>query len=163
MKIVDIKSLTWYDISINVEYLYLLMGEIAMSNEEFQKTVLERLSGIQTDISGMKSDIKELQSDVSGMKSDIKELQSDVSGMKSDIKGLQTDVSGLKSDVMELRTDVKELKEKVNAIYDQTAVLTEFRTETNLKLDNIIEDNKSIHEILGEHEVAIRTLQRKPV
>jgi hypothetical protein len=28
-----------------------------------------------------------------------------------------------------------------------------------MKLENIIEDNKSIHEMLGEHEISIRTLR----
>lgn len=51
----------------------------------------------------------------------------------------------------------------MDAIFDQTTSLTEFRTEVNIKLDNLIEDNKSIHEMLGEHEIAIRTLRRRPV
>ncbi len=78
-----------------------------MSNEDFQKLVLEKLSGIET--------------------------------------------------------DVKEIKNQLNAVYEQTANLTEFRTESNSKLDALIENNKSIHEILGEHEISIRTLRRKPV
>lgn len=41
----------------------------------------------------------------------------------------------------------------------QIQVLEELR---NIKSDinDIIEDNKSIHEILGEHEISIRTLRR---
>ncbi|WIV11137.1 hypothetical protein [Proteiniborus sp. MB09-C3] len=33
--------------------------------------------------------------------------------------------------------------------------------ETNERLDNLIEENRFICEILGEHEVSIRTLRRR--
>lgn len=69
--------------------------------------------------------------------------------------------------VLEELKDLKEgqnrIEKKLDAVYDQTAILTEFRTEANMKLDSIIEDNKSIHEVLGEHEIAIRTIKRKIV
>jgi len=55
------------------------------------------------------------------------------------------------------------IEKKLDAVYNQTADLTEFRTETNMKLDRLLEDNKSIQEVLGEHEIAIRTLRRRPV
>ncbi|MCQ1528821.1 hypothetical protein [Lutispora saccharofermentans] len=72
---------------------------------------------------------------------------------------------------------LNKIDKEVNGIKNHTASLMEFRTEvnaqletinkrldtTNEKIDTIIEDNKSIHGLLGEHEVAIRTLRRKPV
>ena len=67
------------------------------------------------------------------------------------------------------------IEKKLDAVYNQTADLTEFKTETkssfekvNKKLDsidnrvsNLEEDAKSIKEILGEHEFSIRSLKRK--
>ena len=69
----------------------------------------------------------------------------------------------LKEGQKSLEEGQNRIEKKLDAVYDQTAFLTEFRTEANAKLDNIIEDNKSIHEMLGEHEVSIRTLRRRPV
>ena len=37
----------------------------------------------------------------------------------------------------ELKTDVKEIKEKMDNVYNQTADLTEFKTEVNMKLDEL--------------------------
>ena len=65
-------------------------------------------------------------------------------------------------------------EKKLDLVYDQTVILTEGYTEINTKLDNIdtkihkintrldilTDDFKSIHEILGEHEVSIRTLRK---
>ena len=47
----------------------------------------------------------------------------------------------------ELKVDVKELKEKIDNIYNQTADLTEFKTEVNTKLD-VLNDNISNIEIV---------------
>lgn len=61
----------------------------------------------------------------------------------------------------------KEIKTIVEAIDDRLDEMDgkngSRHSAINLKLDVLIEDNKSIHEILGEHEVSIRTLRRRPV
>lgn len=89
-----------------------------MTNEEFQKLVIEKLNSMDTKISSLENSMDE---------------------------------------------KIVPVGTKLDAVYEQTAGLTEFRTEVNAKLDFLIEDNKSIHELLGEHEVSIRTLRRKPV
>ena len=48
---------------------------------------------------------------------------------------MKKDISGLKNDVTELKNDVKIINGKMDAIYNHTADLTEFRTEVNDKLD----------------------------
>ena len=120
-----------------------------MSNEDFQRAVLSRFDRLDTELTGIKQEM-------SGMKKEITGMKTEMSGMKKDIFGLKTEVAGVK-------TKVTEIDVKLNAVYSQTAMLTEFKTEVNAKLDKIIEDNRSIYEILGEHEVAIRTLRRRPV
>lgn len=62
-----------------------------------------------------------------------------------------------------LESELNKQAEKQELIFNQTAKLTEYHSETMERLDSIREDQKSIHEILGGHEVAIRTLRRKPV
>ena len=46
-----------------------------------------------------------------------------------------------------IETDVKELKEKIDNVYNQTADLTEFKTEVNTKLD-VLNNNISNVEIV---------------
>lgn len=89
----------------------------------------------------------------------IKELGT----IKEDLGGLKEDVSSLKEGQIRLEVRLERVENKLDSVYDQTAILTEFRTETNQKLDNLIEENVSIHEIVGRHEVAISTLKRRAV
>lgn len=53
------------------------------------------------------------------------------------------------------------ISKRLDAVYEQTADLTEFRTALNEELDDIVENNKSVSEVIGEHEIAIRTLRRR--
>ena len=57
----------------------------------------------------------------------------------------------------------REMKRELKAINEQTAILTEFREESNTKLDTIIEENDILKELIGKHEVDIRRLQRRIV
>lgn len=113
-----------------------------MTNEEFQNLVLKELGSIKKDVSGLKQD---------------------VSGLKEDVSGLKSDVYSLKEGQARIEVRLERVENKLDAVHDQTAVLTEFRTESNIKLDNLLEDNKSIHEIVGRHEVSITTLKRRVV
>ena len=51
---------------------------------------------MQTDVKGMKEDIRVLQTDVEDMKEDIQVLQTDVKDMRADIRVLQTEIHNLK-------------------------------------------------------------------
>lgn len=113
-----------------------------MSNEEFQKLVLEELRSLKNDMSGLKEGQHKLEE-----------------GQRK----LEEGQHNLEAGQRRLEARVEKLENKLDAVYEQTAQLVEFRNEVNQKLDNIIEDNKSIHEILGEHEISIRTLRRRPV
>ena len=131
-----------------------------MKNEEFQNLVLNELKSLRTDVAGLKTDVVSLKEGQSSLQADVAGLKTDVAGLKTDVAGLKTDVAGLKTDVSSLKEGQARIESKLDAVYDQTAILTEFRTEVNMKLDYLVEDNKSIHEILGDHEVSIRTLNR---
>lgn len=49
----------------------------------------------------------------------------------------------------------------IKSINEETANLKEFMVETKQSLENIREDNKSIYEAIGKHEISINTLKRK--
>ena len=53
------------------------------------------------------------------------------------IEALTGKVDNVEKDIKGLKNDVSEIKQKVNAVNDQTANLTEFHTETIQKLENI--------------------------
>lgn len=128
-------------------------GGCKMSEER-----LERIEGLLTDLIGkvaivhrdnidIKEGQKQLQADVALLKGDVGELKEDVSGLKVDVGELKEDVSGLKVDVGELKADVAALKDG-QARMEQT-------------LEKMAQDQISICEMFGDHEIAIRTLRRR--
>ncbi|OPX44907.1 chromosome partition protein Smc [Ruminiclostridium hungatei] len=141
-----------------------------MTNEEFQILVLEELKGIKSDISDLKSGQGTLESGMRALEEGQKRLEGRQGALEEGQKRLEERQGALEEGQkrLEERQGVLDegqnrIENKLAAVYDQTAILTEFRTEANMKLDSLIEDNKSIHEMLGEHEISIRTLRRKPV
>lgn len=81
------------------------------------------------------------------MKSLMKEMSNGFEKVNKRLDKIETDVKGLKEGQEELKADVKELKEKIDNVYNQTADLTEFKTEVNTKLD-VLNDNISNIEIV---------------
>ena len=70
------------------------------------------------------------------------EILSILKEMQTDIRSLKEDVSTLKEDVLTLKEGQSRIESKLDGVVDQTADLTEFRTEMNMKLDSLkdIED-----------------------
>ena len=85
-----------------------------------------------------------------------------------------SELRALKDGMSKVAERQTSFEKKLDVVYDQTVRLSKYNTVINSKLnsintkvdninakvDNLAEDFKSIHEILGEHEVSIRTLRR---
>lgn len=78
-----------------------------------------------------------------------------------ELRGINEKINNLEGGQIRLENRLERLENKLDAVYDQTEMLTEFRTEAIIKLDKLMEDNRSFHEIIGRHEVDIATLKRK--
>jgi len=102
--------------------------------------------------------------------SEMKEILYRLTEMGQDIKGIKTDVAGLKTDVAELKTrmgnvetSLGQIQTRQEVIFEQTAGLLEFRTETKAILLDIQDSQLATSHILGEHEISIRNLRRRSV
>ena len=87
-------------------------------------------------------------------------VDENIGTLKGDVSTLKGDVSTLKSDVSTLKNDMAKSNRKLDAVFEQTAELLEFRTDITQKLNKIMEDHISLQQIVGEHEVAIRSIRR---
>jgi chromosome segregation ATPase len=121
---------------------------VGLENEKFQDLVLNHLARLTQEMTGVKTDINDLKSDVNSLKSDVNSLKSDVNSLKSDVKDLKESQQR-----MESRMD--RLESKVDLIQTQTAELTELKTDTTGKLDQLIGDIEFIKhkEHLNEEEL----------
>ncbi|MDD2481832.1 MAG: hypothetical protein PHF82_06865 [Lutispora sp.] len=117
-----------------------------MNNEE---KILNLLENMKTDITTMKTDITTMKTDITTMQTSINDLKEG------------QDKSNARLDRMEV--ELAEVKSIAIKTHDKTAQLVEFSNETDNKLERIIEENKSVHGLLGEHEIKIRTMQKRPV
>ena len=104
------------------------------------QVILQKVTGMETDISGMRVDIADLKSDVSELRSDVDDLKADMVGVKTDVAGLKTDVAGLKTDVAELKTEMVEVKERVTNI----EIIQETVTNRNIQL--LMENQRGIND-----------------
>ncbi len=89
----------------------------------------------------------------------LEELRS----LKEGQRNLEEGQRNLKEGQRNLEEGQREIKKELKGITEQTADLTEFREETNAKLDTIIEENEILKELIGKHEVDIRRIQRRIV
>jgi chromosome segregation ATPase len=107
---------------------------VGLENEKFQDLVLNHLARLTQEMTGVKTDINDLKSDVSSLKSDAKDLKESQQRMESRMDRLET---------------------KVDLIQTQTAELTEFKTDTTKKLNQLIGDVEFIKhkEHLNEEEL----------
>lgn len=96
-----------------------MIGGIVLTTEEFQSIVLKELGEIKTDIVGIKTDVTSLKEDVSVLK-------------EGQIR--------LEEGQTKLEENQLSLEKKVDAIYEQTAILSEFREDTNTLLELVMKN-----------------------
>jgi chromosome segregation ATPase len=80
---------------------------------------------------------------------------------------LTQEITEVKSDVKDLKESRQQLNSKIDTIQTQTAQSTEDLSALSAKMDqgfsDVVEVQKSLLEMYGEHEAKIRTLRRMPV
>ena len=109
------------------------------------------------------SEMKEILYHLTEMGQDIKGIKIDLAELKTDVAVLKTDVAELKSRMGNLESSVEQIKTRQEVIFEQTAGLLEFRTETKAILLDIQDSQLATAHILGEHEITIRGLRRRLV
>ena len=67
----------------------------------------------------------------------VKQILIKLDSMENKINSMETKINFIESDIKELKDGQERIEEKIETIYDQTANLTEFKTEVNMKLDEL--------------------------
>ena len=70
----------------------------------------------------------------------LKGMQNDMKSMQNDMKSMQNDIKSMNERLIGLETGQQRIEKKLDSVYEQTADLTEFRTETKQGIDNIQKD-----------------------
>lgn len=125
-----------------------------MANEEFQAIVLKELKALRGDVIGVKEDL-------AGVKEDVASVKEDLAGVKEDVANVKDDLAGVKEDVAELKMKVEKIDTKLDAVYEQTAFLTEFKEDSKINFEKFEQENRRLKEIVGRHELEIQALKEK--
>lgn len=125
-----------------------------MTNEEFQTIVLEALGELrlgQKALEARLTAIEQRQTALEERQTKLEEGQTKLEERQIALEERQT----------ALEQGQKSLQKELNAIKEQTAWLTEYKTKTDGKVDNVVSDNEAIKDIIGRHEVEIKKLKKK--
>lgn len=74
----------------------------------------------------------------------LNQINDKIDRNSEDIKGLTDDIKGLKGDIKALKEGQQRIENKLDIVYNQTAELTEFRTETKLGIESLQKDIKKL-------------------
>ena len=152
-----------------------------MTNEIFQEIVLSELRDlkdgqgrVEERLTKVEDGLSRLEERQTNLEHGLSRLEEKQSILEQGIVRLEEKQTTLEDGMSRVEERQTKFEKKLDLLYDQTVISTEGYTEINTKLDNIdtkihkintrldilTDDFKSIHEILGEHEVSIRTLRK---
>ena len=110
--------------------------------------ILELMENMHREIQNMHGEMQNINNELQNINMRVASIEN-VMATKEDLTTMAT-----KKDLATMAT-----KEDVAAIaYIKQAVM-----ETSEDVKQILDDQKSIYEIIGEHEITIRSLRRRPV
>lgn len=134
-----------------------------MTMEKILNQILTKVEGLEEGLTGLKEGQTKIEKDVAGLKEGQAKIEKDVAGLKEGQAKLEAG-----QDKLVERFD--RLENKVDIIYRQTGELTEFKTETVIKLDKLLEGQEKISRDvlflageLGIHKLELDRLKRQSV
>ncbi|MBA1337224.1 MAG: hypothetical protein HPY66_0384 [Firmicutes bacterium] len=102
-----------------------------------------------------------------GSESFEKVVLEELKALKAGQENLEGKIDGLEGKIDTIESKIDNMESKIDAIGNKLDDIESKNANRHLEIESrlnaLIEDNKSIHEVLGEHEISIRTLRRRPV
>lgn len=132
-------------------------------SETTLQLILQKLGTIETDTSEMKNEIFALKTDVNGLKDDVSGIKSEITGLKDQMNSMQAQLDENTEITKAIHHRQSESDAKLEGLSLDFAKLHGEVIATKDNVAELVEDQKSINEVIGEHEVSIRSLRRKLV
>jgi len=111
------------------------------------------------------SKLEDLDSKVDKLDTKVSKLDSKVAALDSRVDGLEVNLSNFRGEFNSFKNETNEtlarIEKRVNATFDQVGGLSEYRTSTEAKLDNIESDMSYYARKQIENEKELYKLERK--
>lgn len=136
-----------------------------MAEEKTLNLILSKLEDLDSKFDGLDSKVDSLDSKFDNLADRVDKLDSKVAALDSRVDGLEVNLSNFRGEFNSFRNETNEtlarIEKRVNATFDQVGGLSEYRTSTEAKLDNIESDMSYYARKQIENEKAIYKLERK--
>ncbi|HBF77793.1 hypothetical protein [Clostridium tyrobutyricum] len=97
------------------------------------------------------------------LKEQLKPVNERLENIGKQVKAIDGRLENVEKQIKATDGRLENVEKQVKAIEEQTADLVKFREEVKSSLNEINENQKSLCEMYGEHEVALRNLRRRIV
>jgi predicted nucleic acid-binding Zn-ribbon protein len=138
--------------------------------EKLLYQILDTQKQMQEEVTGIKDTQKQMQEEITGIKDTQKQMQEEITGIKDTQKQMQEEITGIKDTQKQMQEEITEIKTDLKVVFNQTADLTEFRTETRERfniIDKKLDALKLGQEVLagemGKQKLDIEMLKKIPV
>lgn len=127
-----------------------------MTDRELLELLVDKVTNIEQDFFGVKTDVSSLKTDVSSLKSDVSSLKSDVSSLKTDVSTLKKDVSSIKEEQIFMKQAIFELDARSIVTSHKIDALTEQVSSNTTKLDYL----RTTQRLVSDHDTDIRMIKK---
>ncbi|AEM74039.1 hypothetical protein [Caldicellulosiruptor acetigenus] len=137
-----------------------------MSENNILELVVSSLKALNSSMEAMNEKIEGIEKRLDSMEKRMDSLERRMDGLEKRLTSLEVIVATIEKDVGELKENVKDLNRRMNAVYDQVAFLTEFRTEmimfkdeTNKRFEKLTKEQEAIKDWAADQEIELRKLK----
>ncbi|ARK20618.1 hypothetical protein [Sporosarcina ureae] len=120
-----------------------------MTDRELLELLVDKVTNIEQDFFGVKTDVSSLKTDVSSLKSDVSTLKSDVSTLKKDVSSIKEEQIFMKQAIFELDARSIVTSHKIDALTEQVSSNT-------TKLDDL----RTTQRLVSDHDTDIRMIKK---
>jgi len=124
-----------------------------MDNEAVLKQILNKLGDLETKLTGLETRFDGMETKLSGLETRFDGLENRLTGLESKFDGLESRLTGLETRLDGMETKLSGLETRLKAVFEQTALLKEFKTETEAALTKI---NKTIE---SKYDLILRDIE----
>lgn len=129
-----------------------------MAEDKVLNLILSKIEEIDAKIGSLDSKVAKLDSKVSKLDSKVSKLDSRVDGLEVNLSNFRGEFNSFRN---ETNKTLARIEKRVDATFDQVGGLSEYRTSTEAKLDNIESDMSYYARKQIENEKEIYKVERK--
>ena len=146
-----------------------------MPEEEFQKLVLAEFRALHQEVQGIHGEIFNTNQEIGSIKQDIVSIKQDIANLKQEMSHTNQEIIGIKQEMSHTNQEIENTKQEIidtrlemRERFDRLERHNEANVVATLnvihnKINEVHASLISVAEVLGDHEVRIRNLTRRPV